>query len=186
MIFADTERLILRSAREEDLEPLLVSWSDPDMTRYTGLKPDIRAFLAQMIADMQVKQPGQSEPGGHWYQYIVERRQDGALVGDLGAGFGVPGERQVELGYRIRPSFHRQGYAREAVTGLIGHLIAEHQIHRFVGVAAALNGASTGLLRSLGFRLEGRFRESFLCHGEWLDDEYYALLASEWTGQSRR
>jgi RimJ/RimL family protein N-acetyltransferase len=180
MIFATTERLVLRRATNEDLEPLMTSWSDPGMTRYSNAKPDVRAFLTKLIADMQVKQPGQTEPGGPWYQFIAERRSDGALIGDLGVGFHLPGERQVELGYRIHPAFHRQGYAREAVAGIIDYLIAEHGIQRFVGVAAVLNVASTGVLRSLGFRKEGEFRQSFLCKGEWLDDEYYALLAAEW------
>jgi RimJ/RimL family protein N-acetyltransferase len=184
MIFAASERLILRRARDEDLEPLVISWSDPVMSRWTGSKPDIRAFLTTMIADMQRKQPGEQQPGGPWYQYMVERREDGVLVGDLGAGFDLPGERQIEIGYRILPAYHRMGYAREAVAALIDHLIDRHAIHRFVGVAAAANLASTGLLRSLGFRREGYFRQSFLCHGEWLDDEYYALLASEWRPQS--
>src|SRR3546814_2850013 len=48
---------LLRKAREEDVEPLLLSWSDPDMTRYSGLRPNIRQFLAGMIADMQRKNP---------------------------------------------------------------------------------------------------------------------------------
>jgi RimJ/RimL family protein N-acetyltransferase len=180
MIFAETERLILRRAREEDLEALLPSWSDPDMTRYTDAKPDPAEFLRQMIADMQVKQPGDLEPGGPWYQFVVERRSDGAVVGDLGAGFGIPGERQVELGYRILPGHHQQGYAREAVAALIDYLIGRHAIHRFVGVAASANAASIALLRSLGFRQEGHFKQSFLCNGAWIDDDYYALLASEW------
>jgi hypothetical protein len=94
-----------------------------------------------MIEDMQVKSPGDQGPGGPWYQYIVERREDGVMVGDLGAGFGVPGERQVELGYRIHPAFHRRGYAREAAAALISHLIARHEIHRFVGIAASANRA---------------------------------------------
>ena len=182
MIFAQSERLMLRRAREEDLEPLVHSWSDPEMTRYTGEKPNVRAFLAQMIADMQAKLPGELDPGGPWYQFIAERREDGALVGDVGVGFGVPGERQVELGYRILPQFQRQGYAREAVAAVIRYLIEGHRIHRFVGVAATLNEASGALLRSLGFRQEGHFLQSFLCDGEWLDDDYYALLASEWRG----
>jgi len=183
MIFARSERLILRRAREGDLEPLLVSWSDPEMTRYTGVKPDVRGFLAQLIADMQVKEPGQTEPGGPWYQFIVERRGDGAIVGDIGVGFDVPGERQVELGYRIHLAHHRQGYACEAVAAMIGWLIDAHAIHRFVGIAATENAASCSLLRSLGFRQEGKFRESFWCNGEWLDDSYFALLASEWAGR---
>ncbi len=181
MIFTQSRRLILRQPRDEDLDPLLVSWSDPVMTRYTGLKPDVRAFLTQLIADMQVKRPGETEPGGPWYQFIVARREDGAMVGDLGAGFGLPGERQVELGYRIHPAFHRRGYAREAVSALIDYLIEAHAIHRLVGVAAAENAASIATLRSLGFRQEGYFVRSYMVsEGEWIDDSYFALLASEW------
>ncbi len=180
MIFARSERLLLRRARESDLEALRPGWSDPEMTRFTGLRPDPPGFLAQMIADMQEKAPGETEPGGPWYQYVVERAGDGAVVGDLGAGFGVPGERQVELGYRILPAHQRQGYAREAVAALIDHLAAAHDVHRFVAVAAEANAASRAVLAALGFRQEGRFRQSFWCNGEWLDDAYYALLAEEW------
>jgi RimJ/RimL family protein N-acetyltransferase len=150
------------------------------MTRYTGAKENPRAFLKGMIAEMEAKQPGEAGVNGPWYQYVVERRSDGAVVGDLGAGFGLPGERQVELGYRILPAFHRQGYAREAVGTLIGHLITVHRMHRFVGVAALANAASIAVLLSLGFRQEGHFRQSFLCNGEWIDDAYFALLADEW------
>ena len=180
MIFAETERLVLRRPSEGDIEALLAGWADPAMTRFTGERADPRAFLVQLVADMQAKTPGECDPGGPWYQFVVERRDDGAVIGDLGAGFGVPGERQVEIGYRILPQHQRQGYAREAVAALIDWLIAERGVHRFVGVAASLNTASTAVLRALGFRQEGQFRKSFLCNGEWLDDDYYALLASEW------
>ena len=108
------------------------------------------------------------------------------MVGDLGAGFFVPGERQVELGYRIHPDHRRRGYAKEALGALIGHLIETQEIHRFVGVAASINAASIAVLRSLGFRQEGSFRQSFRCNGAWLDDAYFALLASEWRSRENR
>jgi RimJ/RimL family protein N-acetyltransferase len=63
---------------------------------------------------------------------------------------------------------------------MIEWLIDKHDVHRFVGVAASLNQPSIALLRSLGFRQEGHFRQSFLCNGDWLDDDYFALLADEW------
>ena len=47
---------------------------------------------------------------------------------------------------------------------------------------SAPNVASERVLRSLGFRQEGLFRQSFRCEGEWVDDLYFALLASEWRG----
>ena len=68
---------------------------------------------------------------------------------------------------------------------IVDYLIESHAVHRFVAVAAVPNVASTALLRSLGFRKEGVFLQSFLCDGEWLDDEYYALLAREWTERRR-
>ncbi|HEY5722515.1 MAG TPA: GNAT family protein [Allosphingosinicella sp.] len=185
MIFARSERLVLRAPVDEDLEPLLTSWSDPDTVKYTSERENLRGFLKQLIADMQVKAPGGQDPGGPWFQYVVERTEDGAVVGDLGAGFFVPGERQVELGYRILPVHRRQGYAKEALAALICHLIEAHDIHRFVGVAASINAPSIAVLRSLGFRHEGQFRQSFLCNGAWLDDDYFALLASEWDSGGR-
>ena len=181
-IFAESERLILRRPRPEDLEPMLAAWADPELNRWTNHRDDPHAFIAGLIADMAHKSPGDPDPGGPWFQYVVERRADGAVLGDLGAGFGIPGDRQVELGYRILPAYHRQGYAREAVATLIGHLIEAHRIHRFGAVAAAPNAASIAVLRSLGFREEGRFVESFPVDGAWVDDLAFALLAREWRG----
>ena len=181
-IFAESERLILRRPRPDDLEPLLLAWADPELNRWTTHRDDPRTFLVTLIADMADKSPGDADPGGPWFQYIVERREDGEVVGDLGAGFNIPGERQVELGYRILPAFQRQGYAREAVATLIDHLIETHRVHRFGAVAAAPNDASVAVLRSLGFREEGRFVESFPVDGAWVDDLAFALLARDWRG----
>jgi RimJ/RimL family protein N-acetyltransferase len=180
VIFTESERLILRRPRPEDLEPMIESWADPEMSRFIPKRPDYRVFIETLIRDMQEKRPGDTDPGGPWYQFVIERREDGALIGDLGAGFWVPGERQVELGYRVRPAFHRMGYAREAVAALIDYLIRAHDVHRFVGIAASPNEASKAVLRDLGFRHEGHFKRSFFCDGEWLDDDYFALLAEEW------
>jgi ribosomal-protein-alanine N-acetyltransferase len=180
MIFATSERLILRRPEPDDQATFVRNWSDPEMTRFTGARQNIDGFVAGLIADMAAKAPGDDDPGGPWYQYAVARRDDGTVIGDVGVGFGVPGERQAEIGYRIHPDHQRRGYAREAVQTIVGHLFESHGIHRIVGVAAAPNAASIALLRSLDFRQEGHFRESFLCNGEWLDDAYFALLASEW------
>ncbi len=182
MIFIETERLILRRPRDSDLDALLPGWADPEMTRYTERRDDPCGFLVQLIADMQAKEPGQTEPGGPWYQFILENRADGAVVGDIGVGFDTQGERHAELGYRILPDHQRRNYVQEALQALIPWLIDVHHIHRFVAVAAVENVASVKILRTLGFRQEGHFRESFLRDGRWLDDLSFALLAREWRG----
>lgn len=182
MIFAETERLILRRPRAADHEAFLRSWDDPQMTRYTIPRINVGQFVAELIAEMESKQPGETGPNGSWYQVTMELKESGAVVGDIGVGFEVPGERQVELGYRVHPDYQRLGLGREAVAAIIDWLVAEHEIHRFVGIVAAPHQASIALLKALGFRQEGHFRQSFWCGGEWLDDLYFALLASEWRG----
>lgn len=183
MIFARSARLILRRPRRADIDTLMRLRSDPALNRFTG-PPKSEEWVVDLVREMEAKSPGETQPSP-WYQFMIERTRDGVAIGDIGVGFAIPGERQVELGYRIDTPFHRQGYAREALTAMIDYLIAEHGIHRFVAVAAGLNHASAALLHALGFRREGVFRQGFLCHGEWLDDHYFALLASEWETRTR-
>jgi hypothetical protein len=47
-IFATSERLLLRRARYEDLEALIVSWCDPEMSRWTPHRDDRPGFVRQM------------------------------------------------------------------------------------------------------------------------------------------
>ena len=95
MIFVETGRLILRRPKPGDYEAYLHSWSDPEMSRYTGLRPNVGEFIHGLIEEMRAKLPGEQGANGPWYQYSIERRRDGALVGDIGIGFGVPGERRL-------------------------------------------------------------------------------------------
>lgn len=183
MIFAETPRLILRQPQETDVEALRPAWSDPEMIRYVERKDDPEGFLTALVAEMRAKAPGALEPGP-WYQYVVARKADGAVVGDLGCGFGLPGPQQVEFGFRILPAHQGEGYAAEAVGALIDHLITAHAIHRFVAVACLANTASCALLRRLGFRQEGHFVKSFQCGDHWIDDGYFALLAEDWRGRN--
>lgn len=182
MIFAETDRLILRQPRQADVAALRPAWSEPEMTRYVERKDDPEAFLTALVAEMRAKAPGALEPSP-WYQYVAERKADGAVVGDLGCGFGLPGPQQVELGYRILPAHQGKGYASEAVGALVSHLITAHAVHRFVAIACLDNVASCAVLRRLGFRQEGHFVKSFQCGDQWIDNGYFALLAEEWRGQ---
>ena len=76
------------------------------------------------------------------------------LLGPLGpqvigsVGFhGAPDEdRRVEIGYQVEPEFQRQGYATEAVTGLIAWAHLDHAIDRFRASVSPDNATSQRLL----------------------------------------
>lgn len=62
----------------------------------------------------------------------------------------------VELGYSVQPEFRRQGFATEAVAGLMEWARAGHGVTRFVVSISPENAPSLGLAAKLGFRRIGR------------------------------
>jgi RimJ/RimL family protein N-acetyltransferase len=77
------------------------------------------------------------------------------MVGN--AGFhGPPGvneanhERALEIGYGVLPEYRRQGYASEAVEGLIAWA-GTQGIDHFVASVAPDNEPSLAIIRKLGF-----------------------------------
>jgi ribosomal-protein-alanine N-acetyltransferase len=85
---------------------------------------------------------------------------DGAIVGHIGY-HGPPGANAlsapdaIEVGYTIFPEHRRQGYATEAVRGLLEHARGQG-IHRFVASVGPQNEPSLALVRRLGFVEVGR------------------------------
>lgn len=80
------------------------------------------------------------------------------LIHLMDAHRGVPA---MELGYIISRNFRRQGYAREALSGVIAHLFATG-IRMVTAECYAYNLASRRLLESLGFAQEGVRRKALL------------------------
>ena len=91
-----------------------------------------------------------------WLARAVVLRDAGRpMVGN--AGFhGEPGVNSanaadaVEIGYGILPPHRRQGYASEAVEGLLGWA-RKQGIHHFVASVAPDNEPSLKIIRKLGF-----------------------------------
>ena len=95
-----------------------------------------------------------------WLARAVVLRDAGRLmVGN--AGFhGEPGVNSadaadaVEIGYGILPPHRRQGYASEAVEGLLDWARTQG-IHHFVASVAPDNAPSLAIIRKLGFERTG-------------------------------
>src|SRR5262245_27885235 len=79
----------------------------------------------------------------------VQLRTTGDLVGHVGLS---PLGESVEVGFPIERSHQRKGMATEAVRGLCTWATAEFPIQTILGVTAAGNVASRGVLLRAGFR----------------------------------
>jgi [ribosomal protein S5]-alanine N-acetyltransferase len=121
-----------------------------------ALPPDpidaaVESFLGRRIEQLR-KDPGVQK----WLARAMVRREGGReMIGN--AGFhGEPGVNSasapdaLEIGYGVRLEHRRQGYATEAVEGLIGWARSEG-IHHFVASVAPGNEPSLAIIRKLGF-----------------------------------
>jgi len=87
--------------------------------------------------------------------WLVVRRADGQILGDLGTHGPPDSEGSVEIGYSLAPSARGQGIGNAAVGALVSRLTAVPGIRRITAVTGAQNTASRRLLERQGFRITG-------------------------------
>lgn len=151
-----TPRLRLRPFTADDLPDFTAYRSHPDVTRYQSWS-DYSAADAQAFFARQRRLEFNRDDS--WFQLAVERRENGALLGDIAVHFFDEG-RQAELGVTFAPSHQRQGLAREALNAVIALLFGPLAKHRITAVVDARNLAAATLFGKLGFRREAHWRQN--------------------------
>ncbi len=92
-----------------------------------------------------------------WLLRLVALRHDDprTVVGMVGFHGRPDREGRAEVGYEIFEPHRRQGYAREAVVGLLEWAARRHGVRRFLAAIAPDNEPSLRLALGLGFRQVG-------------------------------
>jgi GNAT superfamily N-acetyltransferase len=92
--------------------------------------------------------------------WLVVRRVDGRILGDLGTYGPADSEGCVEIGYSLAPSARSKGIGTAAVAALVRRLAAVPGIRRITAVTGAKNTASRRLLERQGFRIAATLPDS--------------------------
>jgi hypothetical protein len=93
----ESERLILRRFADSDLAPFLAYRNDPEVARYQAWESCTEHEASAMIEEMKSLQPGAP---GEWFQFAIELKQTGALIGDCALKVEQDG-RQAEIGFTL-------------------------------------------------------------------------------------
>jgi [ribosomal protein S5]-alanine N-acetyltransferase len=177
----ETPRLLLRSLRDDDLETILEYRNDPQVYRYQGWKvPFTVEDGLEFFAGMQTVTPGTP---GVWLQLAIQPRASGkGMIGDVAFHITGSNPRQAYIGYSLARSAWGQGFASEAIRGLLDYLFCDLDLHRVLADCAVENLASMRLLERLGFRREAHYVENYWMESEarWGSEYQYALLQREW------
>jgi RimJ/RimL family protein N-acetyltransferase len=172
----ESERLILRHFEDSDLAPFVAYRNDPDVAKHQFWhsfdERDARAF----IREMELAQPGVP---GEWFQFAVESKETGGLVGDCALQVDGQEPYRAEIGFTLAREHQGKGFASEAVWLLLNYVFEALGLHRVVAIADCRNKPSWALLVRVGMRREGHFLEDVWFKGGWSHEYLYALLKDE-------
>lgn len=182
-VVLETERLLLRQFTEADADALLMMESEPEVLRYVGRKPlaDVDAYRSKI---QTVVLPFYDKPGGYGAWAIIERATEEFVGGcslrpgrdaDVAASMGYRPD-DVEVGYGLRKSSWRRGYATELVCALTRRAFAELRAISVVACVRIDNLASIRVLEKARMRRVG---EPICLLGEDVPSVKYALTKEQ-------
>jgi RimJ/RimL family protein N-acetyltransferase len=172
----ETERLVIRPVRLEDKVNIFEYRSDSETNKYQGWIPktieDVEFFINRTAKQINMPET--------WFQFVLIKKENQKLIGDLGVHFWDKQNMQVEIGCTLNKNFHYNGYATEAVRRIIDFLFIELHKHRIITSIDPDNESSIRLVERIGFRKEAHFVESLFVNEKWVDDLVYALTEKNW------
>jgi RimJ/RimL family protein N-acetyltransferase len=147
----ETDRLILRRWRPEDLDAAAATLADPKVAYWLASAPTREQVAARMAAwEAQFDLDGIS-------RFAVERRADGALIGGVGLHLmdedfeATPVSGATEIGWHLDPSAWGHGYAAEAARAVVCYGFEQVGLAEIVAFTAATNQKSQAVMERLGF-----------------------------------
>ena len=169
ILIAETERLILRRYKKEDIQDLYEYLSDIEVVKYEPYQP----MTFEEACENLEWRIGTDE------MIAVELKSSHKMIGNV-----YMGKRDfdaLEIGYVFNRNYWRRGYAAESCGALIQQAFS-NGIHRIYAECDPQNESSWKLLEALGFQREAHFRENVYFRKDeaedpiWKDTYVYARL----------
>jgi [ribosomal protein S5]-alanine N-acetyltransferase len=170
-----TERLRLRLLRMDDAEALFLCFCDPEAMRFWSSPPHASpSVTAEMIERARA-----SFLAGEGIEWAITRRDNDTAVGKIGHWRWQRAHERSELGFMLRRDQWRQGLAGEALRAVVEWGFGRFGLHSMEAQLDAGNVASQRTLERVGFKREGRLRQSYFDGSEYRDTLVYGLLKSD-------
>ena len=170
-----TERLILRPYRYEDVSIYAAISADPEVMRYLGGPRDPARTEREMSdSNGDLRRTGAG-------MVAIERTEDGQFLGGVGLSVVHWYPDDLQLGWRLAPTFWGQGYATEAARAWLVHGFETLGWDRLTAMADVPNRRSLAVMERLGMR---RIHEVDLTEGgERFRVAVHELTIDDWRAQ---
>ena len=169
-----TERLLLRPWRSNDVEDAFAYAADEEWARYLWNTPrpyekrHAEEFVSRAVADDWSVQA----------QFAIVFQAK--VIGGIRLFLTDPPMNTVAgLGYNVGRAYWSRGFVTEAATAVVDYGFSAG-LHKVTATADARNLASIRVMEKLHMRREGVLRGQRFSRGEYVDEVHYGVLRSEW------
>lgn len=161
----ETERLILRPWREDDIPPFAEMNSDKEVMEYLpkclSLEETVQ-FYSRTVAEHSIFGYG---------LYAVETKYDGCFIGYVGFhhfDFDTEFSPGIEIGWRLAREHWNQGYATEAAKACFDYARRNCLFNEIYSFTTICNHRSERVMQKIGMNKVGFFSHPSLPRGHKL------------------
>lgn len=168
----------LREILEEDLEALRVWRNNPDQRRYFREYRDITPSMQKGWYENTVCRDDRVR------MFAIVEKASGRLLGACGLCYIDWLRHSADFSIYLGADdlYIDDTFAPDAARLLLRYGFEELNLHRVWAEIYDFDSAKRDFLPALGFKLEGRHRETHWSEGRWSDSLFYGLLDREYFG----
>ena len=168
------DRLYLRPAEMEDIEPFILWLNDQEVRRFLSRTSPLNKVREKDFIEGLYKDDREIVLG------IVLKEND-QLIGNMALHRISLPFRHACLGIVIGDkSCWSKGYGTEALNLMLGYGFDQLNLHRIFLTVLSFNARAIRAYEKVGFRREGVFREHMYRDGKYHDVYYMGILEDEW------
>lgn len=173
----ETKRLLLRKFNINDAEAIFRNWaSDDEVTKFLTwpTHKNVENSIGYINFCLESYKKEDS------YQWGIELKETGELIGNISVIRIDEKPEAVELGYVIGRGFWGNGYTAEAVKSVISFLFEEVGVNRIAARHDTNNPNSGRVMQKAGMKYEGTLRQSDCNNQGIIDCSIYSILKNEY------
>jgi len=171
----ETERLILRKPKAEDIEDIFEYAKEKDVARFTRFEAHKSIQDTKMFLQI-VKQKHQNKTG---LTLLIEHKKDKKVIGSISFQDISDSNERAEMGFALSKNYWGQGLMLEAVEKLLGFGFKKMKLNRIEAFSNIENIRSIKLLNSI-MQKEGTLKERDKLKGIFCSVNIYSILRKEY------
>lgn len=178
----ETERLILREWKNEDIGDLIEGLNNMDVSKWLAFVP---FPYTKEEADKWIsycKENVNKVDKRTSYDFAIELKAENKVIGGVSLDKINKFQGTAGGGIWINANYHGQGYGTEAFGKRIAFAFDDLRLRRLENGYFKGNPSSFKMQEKFGYKIEGKRRKGFVCmaNKEIMDEYITGLLKEEW------